>query len=977
MDPNKELTFVDVLAHVYRDHPRVIWGIGAAFVLFLLLILLAAWLLFGRGPRRWRGMRAARKLLKTGAWQAALDQLKKVRAIGSPSSSWLKQFNQFEAECLQAASRSAVKEKKFEEGLEFGLRAVQILEQPGVDVRMNVQGAMLQEIRRLFSKHGETAAVQDLIGRTMLVQSPCREASFWQAMCLLRNGEMEAALMHLQTARTGVAQSFNIDEGFPDPTVPAAPPAPPSPIIDPALYLGAVLLRTGRGKESLRFLTEANRMDSNCPFITLQLGAAIVTAGGDTNMAVRALQRSLGPKGLGMWQNNPQRAWVEGLPENRSYIRKLASEFPFICPIFGEDLKFLIRQGNMALAQGYFKLNNFQEAADLFDKVLKEGAPSLPVLRGLGLSLARLGRYDDAFVHLRTAHEMEEVKDRLTAGYLALCGACGKPARPEDKLENTAWAIRLVTQFNAPGDPEWIGILNRIFAEARQSGIAMTSDEQLYLCEHLVSIKASDKLAAQAYHHLMTTESTLVHPEYAWLYCRADQQHDVGGPQAMALFAMAFAQPEPARAFFAEQKWNFEDVELMFLRRAAEQAPGRFPEILGPEYAPRGEQILISRSQQQESSGQTDAGLQTIEVLVRLSPNNTSAMDRAAALHYRAGRLHPAFELLQQWHQTQPDNPLPLVRQGLLLHQQGDDPGCFDKLRQAMALGTGRRRANIAFVGARLALQSYLFPPAQSAASDPLASVQSFLQDCLAHHPGHPQALWCRAAVAWLQGDTTSLARQATAMDDASVADPHYHYLAALCHLLGGESAPDGTRNGAGSSESRLQAVLSACERVVRTAASQHGRNGTPTPLSLGVEAGYLAGLALIDLGQPAAAIEALRPLAATPTSPTLSHAQALLGAVNFAEGHHDEAIVAWQALDAKLRQGWNLSEPLAQTIFISAVESMLRGEHEQAAEKFRQAGRLGCRDRRLGPLLLLALFKAGQQAIYAGETAPVVPAES
>ena len=45
--------------------------------------------------------------------------------------------------------------------------------------------------------------------------------------------------------------------------------------------------------------------------------------------------------------------------------------------------------------------------------------------------------------------------------------------------------------------------------------------------------------------------------------------------------------------------------------------------------------------------------------------------------------------------------------------------------------------------------------------------------------------------------------------------------------------------------------------------------------------------------------------------------------------------------------------------MFISAVESLQRGEYAMAAEKFRQAGRLGCRDRRLGPLLLLSLFKA------------------
>src|SRR5262249_10612473 len=155
---------------------------------------------------------------------------------------------------------------------------------------------------------------------------------------------------------------------------------------------------------------------------------------------------------------------------------------------------------------------------------------------------------------------------RLTAGYVALCGACGKPARAEDKLQNTAWAIRLVTQFNAPGETEWIGILNRIFAEARQNAIPLSSDDQLYLCEHLASVQACDALSAQAYEHLFATDSALMHREYAWLYCRADQEHGVGGDKALAIYERTFADAEPARAFFAENGWDFAEMELMYLR---------------------------------------------------------------------------------------------------------------------------------------------------------------------------------------------------------------------------------------------------------------------------------------------------------------------------------------------------------------------------------------------------------------------------
>ena len=75
----------------------------------------------------------------------------------------------------------------------------------------------------------------------------------------------------------------------------------------------AILLRTGQAKESLRFLTEATVWIPPA-LRRLQLGAAIVTAGGDTDMAVRALQLALGPKGLGQWQDEVQRHGSRDFP---------------------------------------------------------------------------------------------------------------------------------------------------------------------------------------------------------------------------------------------------------------------------------------------------------------------------------------------------------------------------------------------------------------------------------------------------------------------------------------------------------------------------------------------------------------------------------------------------------------------------------------------------------------------------------------
>src|SRR5262249_50614622 len=152
---------------------------------------------------------------------------------------------------------------------------------------------------------------------------------------------------------------------------------------------------------------------------------------------------------------------------------------------------------------------------------------------------------------------------------------------------------------------------------------------------------------------------------------------------------------------------------------------------------------------------------------------------------------------------------LPLVRQALLLHQEKNDTACIAKLHEAMALSQGRRRANIAFLGARVALETYLVghaasvpdsvaTPATCPPENALPTVQNFLTDCLTHDAGHPHALWCLAAVRWLNGDSAALAGQAPQMANADVADLRYHYLGALCHLLASD----------------FQAVLAACERI-------------------------------------------------------------------------------------------------------------------------------------------------------------------
>src|ERR1019366_7403897 len=112
MNPQKkDLTLTEVILKLHHDYVigfAIFYGLIA---LFTLAVLFGLWQLWGIGPRRRRGLRAARRLLKNGDWNAALDQLKRVRSIGSPSSSWVRTFDEFEAECLQIAFKAAIKDK--------------------------------------------------------------------------------------------------------------------------------------------------------------------------------------------------------------------------------------------------------------------------------------------------------------------------------------------------------------------------------------------------------------------------------------------------------------------------------------------------------------------------------------------------------------------------------------------------------------------------------------------------------------------------------------------------------------------------------------------------------------------------------------------------------------------------------------------------------------------------------------------------
>src|SRR5207245_2908233 len=83
---------------------------------------------------------------------------------------------------------------------------------------------------------------------------------------------------------------------------------------------------------------------------------------------------------------------------------------------------------------------------------------------------------------------------------------------------------------------------------------------------------------------------------------------------------------------------------------------------------------------------------------------------------------------------------------------------------------------------------------------------------------------------------------------------------------------------------------------------------------SLAAECSYLAGWAHLGKQDLPSAARALQVPAKIAESPSAQHARALLGKIHVQQEQTAEAIQWWQALDAKKRTAWNLSQALAGT---------------------------------------------------------------
>src|SRR5262249_28180575 len=221
---------------------------------------LGLWLAVGTGPRRRRAYQQAQVLLEQGNWRDAFHVIESQRLTANLPKDWMQRWEKAAGDCQQIATDQALKEKRYEDALQHAVAAAPLLKVAETDQRSRVIEALLGDVRRLFSESGTSSDVNDvlaMIARAFLLQPVCPEASFWQALCIIRQGPLEAAQAPLQTAFEQSGKQF----------------------LDPALYLGALLHRLGKPQEGLRFLAEANRVDASCPFITWQMGLSMVAAG--------------------------------------------------------------------------------------------------------------------------------------------------------------------------------------------------------------------------------------------------------------------------------------------------------------------------------------------------------------------------------------------------------------------------------------------------------------------------------------------------------------------------------------------------------------------------------------------------------------------------------------------------------------------------------------------------------------------------
>ena len=360
-------------------------------------------------------------------------------------------------------------------------------------------------------------------------------------------------------------------------------------VLDPALYLGILLHRLGRPQDALH--TWPTPIDSTATVRSSRYKWASPSsgAGGDSGLALRS---AAAPWGTAAWacgkarpaaaRRGPKKpllcAWVEAFPEARSYVRRLATRYRYVCPLLGSDLSIIVRQGQLALAQAFYRQDRFQESADLYGKLLQDSPPTVLLLRGYGLSLARLGQHDrptSTCASPWSGRSQRSVHRRLSRP-VRCAGQTDQLRRQAEEHQLVAPAVSALPghgqrRMDRPdrGSPRR-GAEGRRAVEPGRSTAAVRQP----------GLGPGDRSAgaALAYSHLAGTYPDAVRPIYAWLYARAATLHGITGPHDLDLFARTFQDVACRRGrSSARNKWDLAEVEYTYLERSSQLPPDSFP----------------------------------------------------------------------------------------------------------------------------------------------------------------------------------------------------------------------------------------------------------------------------------------------------------------------------------------------------------------------------------------------------------------
>ena len=167
-----------------------------------MILLAGLWLPFGPGARRRRAFVRAQRHFQQGAWQEAIALVKEQQEAGRLTPAWEGRLRNLEGECHRLAGETAVREQRFEEGLEQLLTSAGLLGLNQQEARAGVIDAMLDNVRRLYSSAApaDLNAAVALAERVLALQASCAEASFWQGLCYMRQERADLAVAALQEA---------------------------------------------------------------------------------------------------------------------------------------------------------------------------------------------------------------------------------------------------------------------------------------------------------------------------------------------------------------------------------------------------------------------------------------------------------------------------------------------------------------------------------------------------------------------------------------------------------------------------------------------------------------------------------------------------------------------------------------------------------------------------------------------------------